>query len=94
MNVKAVEARYNIKVKPSHILVRRLKGQVSKFEKRYEISTAQMLQQVNAGKMRETKEIDQWMQYHFVLRRFLNEKSSEKARQARLEHIRKLPTHI
>lgn len=94
MNVKAIEERYNIKVKPCNVLIRRLKNQVVRFEKRYEIPTSEMLQEVHSGKMRETKEIDHWMQCHLVLGRLTNAQTVNAKRSARLEHTRKLPTHL
>lgn len=94
MNVRAIEARYQIKIKPGDLLVRRLKTQVKRFEKRYEVPTAQMLLDVRTGKIRETKEIEQWMQSHSVLGRIISAETTKAGRQARLEHVRKLPAHL
>jgi hypothetical protein len=80
MNVRAIEARYNIKVQSCKPVIRSLKARVRTFEKRYEIPTATMLADVHAGKMRETTEISQWMQYHAVLGRLTSAKTQKTRR--------------
>jgi hypothetical protein len=80
MNVREIEARYEIKVQPSTILLRRLRTKVRSFEKRYEIPTTAMLTEVRSGKMRETAEIGQWMQYHAVLGRLISAKTQKTSR--------------
>ena len=62
------ETRRRIPVRPA-VPIARLKAQfrrsIRRYERRYEISTSQMFDEVEAGLMRETVEILKWMfAYH------------------------------
>jgi hypothetical protein len=94
MNAKAIETRYQIKVKPCSVLIRKLEGRVKKFESKYEVPTEKMLTEVRAGRMPQSKDVDQWMQSHFVLGTLRNAKTTKRSGQARLEHSGKLPVHL
>lgn len=69
MDNKAIESRYQMKVKPGKVLCGRLKARITRLERRYEIPSNQMFREVRLGKMRETEEISRWMQDVIVLRR-------------------------
>ncbi len=72
MNVKAIESRYQIEVKPSKILINRLQSRISRFEKTYMMPSAQMLSAIQRDKARETEEVSRWMQDYLVLGRISN----------------------
>ncbi len=72
MNVKAIESRYQIEVKPSKVLIDRLQSRIRGFEKVYTVSSAQMLASIQRDKARETEEISRWMQDYLVLERISN----------------------
>ena len=70
--VSTPDTAHRITVRPA-VPVSRMKAQrrrrIRRYELRYEISTAQMLEEVQAGQMRETAEILRWMFDYRVLER-------------------------
>jgi len=56
--------------KPMWVLKARLVRQVRLFERRYEMSSEDMLMALRNGAARETAEISKWMQSYLVLKRF------------------------
>lgn len=74
MNVKAIENRYQIKVKPGRILVNRLSSRIKKCERIYATSSPRMLDLVRRGKAPETEEVSRWMQSYLVLEKIRNGK--------------------
>lgn len=72
MNIKAIENRYQIKVKPGRILVNRLHSRIKKAEKKHTTSSSQMLDLLRRGVTAETEEISRWMQDYLVLERIRN----------------------
>ena len=93
MNANTLEPGCQTKAVSGRLITGRMKSQIKRFEKRYEISSAQMLQEVRSGKIRETEEIGRWIQYYLVLERMSRDKKKSTG-QARLEHNRKLPANI
>ena len=74
MNVKAIENRYQIEVKPGRILINRLRSRVRRFERKHATSSSQMLDLVRRGTTVETEEISRWMQNYLVLEKIRNGK--------------------
>jgi hypothetical protein len=90
MKVSDIETRYQVKIKSGDQLIKRLSATVKRYEFRYEVPSAQMLKDVRACKVRQTREIDRWMQHYLVLGQLLGTPRKKAERSARLEHVRKL----
>ena len=58
-----------LKMIPASRFIGQMRRRIRLYERRYEIPTAQMLDEVEAGQMRETAEILKWMFAYRVLER-------------------------
>ncbi len=58
-----------LKMIPASRFIGQMRRRIRCYEQRYEIPTAQMLEEVEAGQMRETAEILKWMFAYRVLER-------------------------
>jgi len=58
-----------IRPKSGKYLVRRLKADITRYEKRYEMTSDAVCQAVKRGHQRETREISRWMQSYAVVNR-------------------------
>ena len=58
-----------IEEKPGKVIISRLRRNVRDYERRYEMSSADMLSAARNGTIRETAEVSRWMQALAVLSR-------------------------
>lgn len=72
MQIKAIEKNYNIKVRSGDILINKMQSRIKRFEKKYGISSKEMLDRVRQDPKRETEEIGHWMQNYTVVERIAN----------------------
>lgn len=69
MNIKAIEAKYNIKVKSGDALLSQLNSRMARYEEDSGLSSARMLAKVRKDPTSETEEISAWMQDYMVQKR-------------------------
>ncbi len=54
-----------------------MRRQIRSYERRYELSTAQLREALGRGEIRETAEVSKWLQLHQALEVMLNETDTD-----------------
>ena len=83
------EARGPIRQETTEGTITRLERQVQRFERRYEISSDEMVYAVKVGSMKETAEIGQWLGTYSRLKEFQNRVQQRGAGQCGQKESRK-----
>ncbi len=67
MDIKAIETNYNIRVQTKKEVTGKIRSRIRRYEKKYGLSSERMEENIRAGIMVETPEINRWMQdYHLI----------------------------
>ena len=61
--------RDNLSLRSGHALRRSLRASVKTFERRYEMSSEDMVHILKAGALKETRELSIWLQRYMVLKK-------------------------
>ena len=94
MDIKAIEANYGIKVKSGKQVVARLQAGVRRYEKKYDITSEQMDENIRRKIMIETPEITRWMSDYHLIRCIKIVTERRNSGPARLEQSEQLSANL
>jgi hypothetical protein len=72
MNIRAIEKNYNVEIKSADAMIREMKPKIKAFEKKYQLTSEEMIERVRQNPAFETEEVCIWMQNYKRLQRVAN----------------------
>ena len=72
MNIRAIENHYNVEIKPANAVINELKSRLEAFEKKYRLTSEEMITKVRQDPVFETEEICIWVHDYKKLQLVVN----------------------
>ena len=72
VNVEAIKRHYNVEIKSADSVINRLKPQLEAFERKYHLTSEEMIKKVRQDPTYETEEICIWMHNYRIFQMVAN----------------------